>query len=176
MATAPPTPASNTRPASQPLRIPPDETMWKKYSPHGEAPLSFVGSTATHLLVLVLMVVLWALGMWYFNPPLPDIPVDTVHMPGGGGGNPKGEGEGPGFGGGSEAVGDPEDEHPQPVDTNMVKRPPLTVNEVRSDKFGVNIIPHTASVTLFGTMRPGDDVNIEIDMLARYVARLAETT
>ena len=51
----------------------------------------------------------------------------------------------------------------------------LTVNEVDGDMFGVNIIPHTASVTGFGTMRPGDQVNIEIDMLARYVARLAET-
>jgi riboflavin synthase len=52
----------------------------------------------------------------------------------------------------------------------------LTVNEVKADMFGVNIIPHTASVTLFGSMKPGDKVNIEIDMLARYVARLAETT
>jgi len=51
----------------------------------------------------------------------------------------------------------------------------LTVNEVRGDTFGVNIIPHTASVTGFGTLRPGDPVNIEIDTLARYVARLVET-
>jgi riboflavin synthase len=52
----------------------------------------------------------------------------------------------------------------------------LTVNEVQDDTFGVNVIPHTASVTGFGTMKPGDKVNIEIDMLARYGARLAETT
>ena len=52
----------------------------------------------------------------------------------------------------------------------------LTVNEVQGDTFGVNVIPHTASVTGFGSMRPGDKVNIEIDMLARYVARLAEAT
>jgi riboflavin synthase len=52
----------------------------------------------------------------------------------------------------------------------------LTVNEVQDDMFGVNVIPHTASVTGFGTMKPGDKVNIEIDMLARYVARLTETT
>ncbi|MFL5283726.1 MAG: riboflavin synthase [Rhodopila sp.] len=51
----------------------------------------------------------------------------------------------------------------------------LTVNEVQGDTFGVNIIPHTAAVTGFGTMKPGDPVNIEIDTLARYVARLAET-
>ena len=51
----------------------------------------------------------------------------------------------------------------------------LTVNDVTDDTFGVNIIPHTASVTGFGTLAPGHAVNIEIDMLARYVARLAET-
>ena len=50
----------------------------------------------------------------------------------------------------------------------------LTVNEVQGALFGVNIIPHTAAVTSFATLRPGDAVNIEIDMLARYVARLAE--
>ena len=50
----------------------------------------------------------------------------------------------------------------------------LTVNEVDADSFGVNIIPHTASFTSFGTLQPGDAVNIEIDTLARYVARLME--
>ncbi len=50
----------------------------------------------------------------------------------------------------------------------------LTVNEVDGDVFGVNIIPHTQSVTTWGTMREGQSLNIEIDMLARYVARLSE--
>lgn len=50
----------------------------------------------------------------------------------------------------------------------------LTVNEVAGDTFGVNIIPHTQQVTLFGEYRVGTRVNIEIDMLARYVARLLE--
>lgn len=50
----------------------------------------------------------------------------------------------------------------------------LTVNEAEGDVFGVNIIPHTQSVTTWGTMVAGQPVNIEIDMLARYVARLAE--
>jgi riboflavin synthase len=50
----------------------------------------------------------------------------------------------------------------------------LTVNEVGADTFGVNIIPHTAAVTSFGLLRPGDRVNIEIDTLARYVARLRD--
>jgi riboflavin synthase len=50
----------------------------------------------------------------------------------------------------------------------------LTVNEVNGTAFGVNIIPHTQAVTTWGHAKPGDTVNIEIDMLARYVARLAE--
>ncbi|MBR29621.1 MAG: riboflavin synthase [Rhodobacteraceae bacterium] len=50
----------------------------------------------------------------------------------------------------------------------------LTVNEVEGDVFGVNLIPHTKQVTTWGDRRPGDRVNLEIDTLARYVARLAE--
>lgn len=50
----------------------------------------------------------------------------------------------------------------------------LTVNEVDGATFGVNIIPHTAAVTRFGSLQVGDPVNIEIDTLARYVARLQE--
>lgn len=50
----------------------------------------------------------------------------------------------------------------------------LTVNEVAGATFGVNIIPHTAAVTRFGALQVGDPVNIEIDTLARYVARLQE--
>lgn len=48
----------------------------------------------------------------------------------------------------------------------------LTVNEVADTCFGVNIIPHTAEVTTLGERQPGDRVNLEIDMLARYVQRL----
>jgi riboflavin synthase len=50
----------------------------------------------------------------------------------------------------------------------------LTVNEVDGPDFGVNIIPHTQAVTTWGEIKVGQAVNIEIDMLARYVARLAE--
>ena len=50
----------------------------------------------------------------------------------------------------------------------------LTVNEVDGRRFGVNIIPHTRSVTTFDASKVGDQLNIEIDILARYVARLAE--
>jgi riboflavin synthase len=52
----------------------------------------------------------------------------------------------------------------------------LTVNEVSGDSFGVNLIPHTRTVTTFGDLKVGQKVNLEIDVLARYVARLAEAT
>ncbi|TYB81273.1 riboflavin synthase [Maritimibacter fusiformis] len=51
----------------------------------------------------------------------------------------------------------------------------LTVNEVEGDSFGVNLIPHTKEVTNWGEITVGDKVNLEIDTLARYVARLHET-
>ena len=51
----------------------------------------------------------------------------------------------------------------------------LTVNEVDGARFRVNVIPHTRAVTTLGRLAPGDTVNLEIDMLARYVARLLET-
>jgi riboflavin synthase len=52
----------------------------------------------------------------------------------------------------------------------------LTVNDVAGAAFGVNIIPHTAEVTTLGARQPGDRVNLEIDMLARYVQRLLAAT
>lgn len=51
----------------------------------------------------------------------------------------------------------------------------LTVNDVDGCDFGINFIPHTKEVTTWGDVAVGDRVNLEIDTLARYVARLAET-
>ncbi|WP_171239492.1 riboflavin synthase [Ruegeria sp. HKCCA5491] len=50
----------------------------------------------------------------------------------------------------------------------------LTVNDVAGCDFGINFIPHTKEVTTWGGVSVGDKVNLEIDTLARYVARLAE--
>jgi riboflavin synthase len=50
----------------------------------------------------------------------------------------------------------------------------LTVNEVDGTRFGVNIIPHTFEVTTFGQAKPGKKVNLEVDLFARYVARLVK--
>lgn len=50
----------------------------------------------------------------------------------------------------------------------------LTVNEVEGAEFGVNLIPHTKTVTTWGDVAMGDRINLEIDTLARYVARLRD--
>jgi riboflavin synthase len=50
----------------------------------------------------------------------------------------------------------------------------LTVNEVDGPRFGVNLIPHTLKVTTFSRARAGGKVNLEVDLLARYVARLVK--
>jgi len=50
----------------------------------------------------------------------------------------------------------------------------LTVNEVAGDAFSVSIIPHTLKATTLGLLRVGDALNLEVDLMARYVARLME--
>ena len=50
----------------------------------------------------------------------------------------------------------------------------LTVNEVKGNRFGVNVISHTQAVTTLGQAKVGQRVNLEVDMLARYVQRLLE--
>jgi riboflavin synthase len=50
----------------------------------------------------------------------------------------------------------------------------LTVNAVEGDRFSVLIIPHTLDATTFGALRAGDPVNLEVDLMARYAARLIE--
>jgi riboflavin synthase len=51
----------------------------------------------------------------------------------------------------------------------------LTVNSVEDDTFSVLLIPHTLTVTTWGTVKAGDPVNLEVDLMARYAARRAET-
>ena len=50
----------------------------------------------------------------------------------------------------------------------------LTVNSVAQNRFDVNIVPHTAQVTTLGNLKAGDTVNIEVDVLARYMERLLQ--
>ena len=48
----------------------------------------------------------------------------------------------------------------------------LTVNEVDATRFSINLIPHTLEVTTLGALQPGDEVNLEVDVLAKYVEKL----
>ena len=51
----------------------------------------------------------------------------------------------------------------------------LTVNDVDQSRFGVNLIPHTLQVTTWGDLSEGDKINLEVDLLARYVARITQS-
>jgi riboflavin synthase len=59
-----------------------------------------------------------------------------------------------------------------PKGSAVVEGVSLTVNEIADNRFGVNIIPHTQTATTLGTLAIGDEVNFEVDMIARYVERL----
>jgi hypothetical protein len=124
-------PTSNVRPASQLLRVPGDDTLWKKYSRRHEAPLSFVGSGAVHVLGFA---VLWLFGylfyLWIESPPKP-LPIVGVRLQGDqaqvnhrdkpgerGKGDPDGQGD-------KDGQGLP-DAEPQELFT---PRPPLTPKE-----------------------------------------------
>jgi riboflavin synthase len=48
----------------------------------------------------------------------------------------------------------------------------LTVNGATGDRFDVNLVPHTLEVTTLGTLQPGSRVNLEVDIIARYVERM----
>jgi riboflavin synthase len=50
----------------------------------------------------------------------------------------------------------------------------LTVNGVSGNRFDVNLVPHTLEVTILGGYRPGTRVNLEVDIIARYLERLVE--
>jgi riboflavin synthase len=52
----------------------------------------------------------------------------------------------------------------------------LTVNDVRGREFDVNIIPHTHRETTLGDLEPGDGVNVEIDVIARYIDRILSSS
>ncbi len=70
---------------------------------------------------------------------------------------------------------DPLHRHIAPKGSVTIDGVSLTVNEVDGRRFGVNLIPHTWDHTTLGRLTVGDRVNLEIDMLARYLARWQET-
>src|SRR4051794_14095392 len=83
---------------------PPEERFWKRYSPHGEMPLSFAGSLSLHLLIIGgLVIATLYLGSFLFKEKR-SLPVEPVRF-GGGGGKVGGKGTGPGIGSGVEETG-----------------------------------------------------------------------
>jgi hypothetical protein len=115
-----------TRSGTQPL-VPPDESMWKRYSPHGELPLSGASSLALHLLIFGLMLLSAWLAYAYFRHANRSLPVEAVRLDlGGGGGDPHARGTGPGRGEQPVEVGAPTPETPlTPNPDNDPKRPDL---------------------------------------------------
>jgi hypothetical protein len=89
----------------------PDERFWKRYSPHGELPLSGAGSFAVHALVVGFLV-LWGVYLAaYFARPSRALPVDPVWVLPGGGGQPTGQGDERGIGHAPEVAANPEPDH-----------------------------------------------------------------
>ena len=113
-------------------RVPPEESTWQRYSPHGEAPLSFAGSIALHTLGLggALLLIIYIASI--LSNSTQSLPVEPVRLAiAGGGGSKGGVGDGPGVGKPSEDVGTP-DENPQPGEVEAPRRPAL--NDVEKIK------------------------------------------
>jgi hypothetical protein len=108
-----------------------EERFWKRYSPHGELPLSGAGSFALHLLIVGGILLIGALG-WWFAKPSRSLPVESVRLDlGGGGGSRSGEGfDKPGIGHGPEAVAQAQENQPGNKE-NAPPRPELTPAEVK---------------------------------------------
>ena len=112
------------RPANQPL-VPPDESMWKRYSPHGELPLSGAGSLTLHLLVFGLMLLSAWLAYSVFGRTNRSLPVEAVRLDlGGGGGDTRASGTGEGRGQKVEEAG-AKNEQPATPEPNDTARPDL---------------------------------------------------
>src|SRR3954465_5876619 len=90
------------------MLVPPDEQFWKRYSPHHEAPLSGVSSVATHVvLILMILLVAWVVSKMRDEDENRSLPVDVVRVQfPGGGGSPGGHGTGPG------GIEEPKEENP----------------------------------------------------------------
>jgi hypothetical protein len=120
---------SNTtgaKPANQPL-VPPDENLWKRYSPHGELPLSGAGSLTLHLLVFGLMLLAAWLAYSVFGHTNRSLPVEAVRLDlGGGGGDTHASGTGQGRGQNVEEAGAKTEEAKTiPDASEEIKRPDL---------------------------------------------------
>jgi hypothetical protein len=121
-------------PPPAPVQTPPEEQFWKRYSPHGEAPLSFAGSLGLHGLAIGAMVLF---GVWLaalFVKSDRKVPVEAVQLVGvdGGGGDPGGKGDQPGVGSPPKEDVGPKDVPGNGRDDKVPRLPPLPKPERQS--------------------------------------------
>jgi hypothetical protein len=129
MAQAPPSPNKTDNRNAQANPAPPDERFWKHYSPHGEFPLSSVGSLVIHLLVFGLLILMGWLAVVLFDQSSKSLPVEAVRLDlGGGGGNPRGQGDGPNTGATPQEVGSEANEKSTEKQPEDVPPPELKVD------------------------------------------------
>jgi hypothetical protein len=125
-------PAKDAKPSGPPSKLPPEEKFWKRYSPHGEAPLSVAGSFAVHALGVGGMILFAVYIASHLYTPTRSMPVEPVRLAlekPGGGGSPGGAGGNTGRG--PEDVGESKEDLP-PELRDEPKRPAL--NEVEKTK------------------------------------------
>jgi hypothetical protein len=120
-----PTPDATSRPEDQ-KRVPPDERFWRRYSPHGELPLSGASSLAVHLFIFGLLLLSAWLAFTVFRQASRTLPVDAVRLEPGG--KSPGVGDAQGTGNGLIEDGKAEDAAPNPIAKAEEKRPPLPAN------------------------------------------------
>jgi hypothetical protein len=159
MSTAPPT---QETPPDGPVLAPPEERFWKRYSPHGEAPLSWAGSFTLHALVGGTLLLFGVYLASVLFPPNRTLPIEPVRLIAGGGGRPGGVGDAPGIGKGSEDTSQAgtDDETLPGQEDNTPKRPAL--NKVEADKVTEKFDPDSVRV-------------IQDTSTGRSYARLQET-
>lgn len=128
------TSVKEAKPAGAALRVPPEEKFWKRYSPHGEAPLSLAGSFAVHALAVGGMMLFGIYLASLFLKPNRSLPVDPVRLKieGGGGGSPQGIGQGKGVGKGAENIGEDNAQESNPSELeDAPRRPALNPLEIQ---------------------------------------------
>jgi hypothetical protein len=124
------TPVSDKKKADPTPLIPPEEQFWKRYSPHGEAPLSVAGSFAVHALVAGGMILIAFYVASLFARSTGSLPIEPVRLDtGGGGGKPTGVGDGPGVGSGPQ-IGENAEENVS-GDQESTRRPTLDAAEAK---------------------------------------------
>jgi hypothetical protein len=137
MAQTVPTLDAKPSPAVNEVLTPPDESLWVRYSAHGELPLSGASSLAIHLLIFGLMLLSAWLAYAVFGRGSRSLPVEAVRLEvGGGGGSPHGRGDGPGVGKGPDEAGEEGPSKADPADP--IARPELKVEAGTSQPIKFN--------------------------------------